>query len=95
MHRGSTTVRTWSSPKGKLKFSIFMLRAPAEARTTDLLWLPKAAGAGAKKAWDRAREPSVSMAKVFIIAWWWWREGREGKGPARSMCGGGEERKGE
>jgi len=43
-----------------------MLR-PAEDRTADLLVGPKAAGEGATKAWDTAREPSVSTAKVFIV----------------------------
>jgi len=43
-----------------------MLR-PAEDRTADLLMGPNAAGEGAIKAWDMAREPSVSTAKVFIV----------------------------
>jgi hypothetical protein len=42
-----------------------MLR-PAEDRTAALVG-PKAAGEGAIKAWDTAREPSVSTAKVFIV----------------------------
>jgi len=63
-----------------------MLR-PAEDRTADLLVGPKAAGEGAIKAWDTAREPSVSTAKVFIVmvevgrrlrsVMWWVGEGAE------------------